>query len=180
MTNETVQKAIEVRNTMQSLANAVAYGLVPYYFHSVALEGPDTQDTVQSKVRKAINGVSLIEDSFSKLTVVKDWEVGLTTAPGDMVYDPDKKYIFVYSGESLMTHSNPEFYPGAQGVYYWEVIPKAKDCVKIYPDINVTVAVTKDEIWWDPVMEHKWRWLGADNNNCVWPPQEGNEWELVE
>lgn len=101
----------------------------------------------------------------------KEWHEGMVTNPGDLVFDPDKIYTYIYSGKDAMTHSNPLFYPGATGVYYWAIIPKVKDGVKIYPDISgIIVAVKNGEIWWNTTADKKYKWVGEDNANCVWAP----------
>lgn len=109
-----------------------------------------------------------------------EWEVGMTTKPGDVVFDPEKKYRYLYTGAEEMTHSNPLFYPGAQGVYYWSIIPNTKSFIKVYPDIpNLAVAVKHGEHWWNTEETAIFEWIGADNDFCVWPPVQGNEWKLV-
>lgn len=99
------------------------------------------------------------------------WSEGMTTQPGDLVMDPEQNYTYIYSGKDAMTHSNPLFYPGATGVYYWAIIPKVKDGFKIYPDISgIIVAVKKGETWWNTTADKKYEWVGEDNANCVWAP----------
>lgn len=99
------------------------------------------------------------------------WSEGMTTRPGDLVMDPDQNYTYIYTGKVTMTHSNPLFYPGATGVYYWAIIPKVKDGFKIYPDISgIIVAVKKGETWWNTTADKKYKWVGEDNANCVWAP----------
>lgn len=112
---------------------------------------------------------------------VKQWEVGMTTESGDIVSDPEGHYSYLFASEAPMTHANPLFYPGSVGVYYWHIIPKTKDGIKIYPDVSgIIVSVKHDELWYDVNSEHLYRWKGVDNPNCVWPPVEGNEWDLVD
>ena len=41
----------------------------------------------------------------------KEWHEGMVTNPGDLVFDPDKIYTYIYSGKEAMTHSNPLFIP---------------------------------------------------------------------
>lgn len=126
----------------------------------------------------------LIADAMSEaesIVTPVEWSEGMTTNPGDIVWDPQKVYKYIYSGNQSMEHTNPLFYPGAAGVYYWNIIPKTKDNIKIYPDVEgIIVAVKQNEVWWDITGSNKYKWRGIDNNNCVWPPVEGNEWELVE
>ncbi len=119
--------------------------------------------------------------ALSKTLDIKEWQQGMTTQPGDLVYDPDKKYIYVYSGASAMTHANPLFYPGSAGVYYWAIVPEMHNGYKVYPDISgIIVAVKNGEPWWNSTKTKLYRWLGVDNNACVWPPVSGNEWQEVE
>lgn len=118
--------------------------------------------------------------TYQALTDAKDWEPGMTTEPGDIVYDPDHNYKYIYTGQDTYKHTNPLFYPGAAGVYHWAVIPKIKDFIKVYPDVQgIIVAVKQGESWWNQSMTQVFKWKGVDNANCVWPPVEGNEWELV-
>lgn len=102
----------------------------------------------------------------------KDWEPGMTTNPGDVVFNPDNGYHFIYSGEPNYTHANPTFYPGAQGVYYWQIIPQVDllTGIKIYPDLpGITVSVRNGEKWYGPDMK-LYQFIGANNDNCVWAP----------
>lgn len=109
--------------------------------------------------------------SFSEYVSLNEWSEGMTTQPGDLVMDPEQNYTYIYSGKDAMTHSNPLFYPGATGVYYWAIIPKVKDGIKIYPDISgIIVAVKKGETWWNTTADKKYEWVGEDNANCVWAP----------
>lgn len=122
------------------------------------------------------------------LADIKTWSVGMTTNPGDIVYDPLEDYKYIFTGAQPMTHNNPTFYPGAAGVYYWAVIPKTKGFIKIYPAIDgIVVAVKQGEYWWNSDQTQVYAWKGVDNANCVWPPPMGgialastNEWELVQ
>lgn len=118
--------------------------------------------------------------TFANLLQDYEWKVGMTTKPGDIVIDPDGKYRYLFTGKEVMTHTNPLFYPGAQGVYYWSIIPDVKSFIKIYPNIpNLTVSVKHGEQWWNTDETAIFEWLGEDNDYCVWPPVEGNEWKLV-
>lgn len=113
-------------------------------------------------------------------TDVREWAEGMTTNPGDMVYDPEGNYVYIYTGSSAMTHINPLFYPGSAGVYYWSVIPNTLDGVKVYPDISgIIVAVKHGEPWWNVDKTAIYTWNGADNDSCVWPPADGNEWTKI-
>lgn len=134
--------------------------------------------TDQSKQRRVASKIA----TFQRMTNAKDWEPNMTTEPGDIVYDPDHNYQYIFSGNASMTHSNPLYYPGSAGVYYWLVIPRIKDFVKIYPDVQgIIVSVKQGEIWWNTSETAKYEWVGVDNDNCVWPPQDGmNEWKRVD
>lgn len=144
------------------------------------------QVVVEQRVKDANGDVekgnALAQSIAMFASALKDysWEVGITTRPGDIVFDPDGKYRYLYTGKEEMTHTNPLFYPGAQGVYYWSIIPNVKSFIKVYPDIpNLTVAVKHGEHWWNSEETAIFEWIGADNDYCVWPPVEGNEWKLV-
>lgn len=150
-----------------------------------------TEDVVPSVIRLSVKGAEGNAEKCRKVvgeltqaiefSDVKDWEVGMTTEPGDRVLDPEGKYVYVYGGAEAMTHANPLFYPGADGVYYWHIVPETLGGWKVYPDIpGIVVAVKKGEIWWDTYREERFRWKGVDNPNCVWPPIDGNEWGKVE
>lgn len=108
------------------------------------------------------------------------WMVGLTTEPGDIVSYNEKLYIF--SSDTSMTHTNPLFHPGADGVYYWTLIPEMKDGYRVYPDTPYnTVAVKKGDIWWNSAMTERYEFIGEDNDNCVWAPDdESNLWKPIE
>lgn len=107
---------------------------------------------------------------------IREWQQGMTTQPGDLVYDPDKKYTYVYSGQTAMAHNNPLFYPGSAGVYYWAIVPEIYNGHKVYPDISgIIVSVRNNEMWWNSNRTGLFKWKGADNNACVWPPASGNE-----
>lgn len=129
---------------------------------------------------KARISVSFLGESASLLTV-KNWNINMVTNPGDLVKSPDTEFVYVYSGKDVMTHSNPLYFPGSVGVYYWTIVPEVKNGFKVYPDINgIIVAVKKDEVWWNTTKTQKFYWKGADNANCVWPPVVGNEWGVVD
>lgn len=104
----------------------------------------------------------------------------MTTNPGDVVFDPEGKYRYIFTGNEPMTHSNPLFYPGAAGVYYWAIIPRLKDFIKVYPDIEgIIVSVKQGEIWWNTDETMQYRFIGQDNASCVWAPSDEEEtlWE---
>lgn len=175
---ERIKKARELRNqfdSSSSLGMIVAKALLPVFMENTVI-GANNDGSL---VRATISNISVAEQTLYQ--DAKDWEVGMATKPGDFVKSPIDDFMYVFSGSTEMTHTNSLFYPGAQGVYYWEIVPKNHQGVKVYPPYgsNITVAVKKDEIWYDTSLEHKWRWKGEDNNNCVWPPQEGNEWEKM-
>lgn len=110
----------------------------------------------------------------------REWEVGMTTQPGELVYNPDKTFIFAYAGATPYKHANSTFYPGSSGVYYWSILPEIYEEVKVYPDIpGIIVSVKQNEIWWDKNKNEKYCWVGVDNANCSWEPQPGNEWKKV-
>lgn len=147
--------------------------LVPYMASSRVIAAAEDQ----AQTRELASEVA----SFVSLAAVTPWSVGMTTKPGDIVLDPLEEYQYIYTGTSEMTHTNPMFYPGASGVYYWAIIPKMKDFIKVYPDVDgIIVAVKQGEKWWNTDQTQVFTWKGADNANCVWPPVEGNEWELVQ
>lgn len=166
---EKLELAIEVIKTEKLALKS----LVPYMVSSrISTAGED-----QAKTREIASEVA----PFASLNGKKPWTVGMTTKPGDIVLDPIGDYSYLYTGKTEMTHDNPTFYPGAAGVYYWAVIPKLKNFVKVYPDIDgIIVSVKNGEKWWNTDQTQIFTWKGADNKNCVWPPAEGNEWELVQ
>lgn len=98
----------------------------------------------------------------------KIYTVGLVTPPGTPVKASEEaEYTYLYSGATEMTHSNPLFYPGASGVYYWAIIPHTKNGHKIFPDVEgIVVAVKKDELWWDPTGTKLYRWNADDWADC--------------
>ena len=93
----------------------------------------------------AINGDTAEARKFScsyvadmeTLLPIRPWAEGMTTEPGELVYDPDGVNHYMYSGAEKMTHSNPTFYPGASGVYYWSIVPDVLNGAKVFPNINI-------------------------------------------
>ena len=129
-------------------------------------------------VSNARTFVGTLGDGVNLMTP-RPWEVGMTTEPGDLVYDPERNHIYAFGLAMPMTHTNPLFYPGSAGVYHWLIVPKTKEGVKIYPDIQgIIVAVKQNELWWNVDQTAIFYWKGVDNPNCVWSPVEGNEWGL--
>lgn len=130
--------------------------------------------------QEKVNALAQSISTFANALESQPWKIGMITRPGDIVLDPDGNYRYLYTGQEEMTHTNPLFYPGAQGVYYWSIIPNSKSFIKIYPDIqNITVPVKHGEYWWNIEETDIFEWIGEDNDYCVWPPVEGNEWKLV-
>lgn len=173
-----MKKARQMRDELDSyssLGSIVVKAFLPVFMSEMVKAANGDGETIRGN----ISNISIAEKVISK--EAKEWEVGMKTSPGDIVKSPIDDFIYVYSGQTEMTHANSLFYPGAEGVYYWEIIPKTHQGVKVYPPYgsNVTIAVKKNEIWYDHLLESKWRWKGEDNSNCVWPPQEGNEWEKL-
>lgn len=167
--------------------------LVPYMVSSrVSTAAADQAQTreIASEVAPLVSLISTLnQQTFSLTDTAKSaglvdavpWSVGMTTKPGDIVLDPMGEYAYLYTGTDAMTHTNPMFYPGASGVYYWAIIPRVKNLIKIYPDVEgIIVAVKHGEKWWNTDQTQIFTWKGVDNQNCVWPPVEGNEWELVQ
>lgn len=156
------------------ISHMVSEKLILAEAQTMSLEDTDSS---QKAARELASEVA----PLASLVDVKHWSVGMTTKPGDIVLDPLEQHKYLYTGTSEMTHDNPMFYPGASGVYYWAIIPDTKDLVKIYPDVDgIIVAVKQGEAWWNVDQTQIFKWKGADNAACVWPPVEGNEWELVQ
>lgn len=100
------------------------------------------------------------------LLPIRPWVEGMTTEPGELVYDPDGVNHYMYSGTEKMTHSNPTFYPGASGVYYWSIVPDILNGAKIFPSIDgIVVFVKNGDIWWNPDKTQKYVWTG-DEYDC--------------
>lgn len=134
--------------------------------------------TNQAKQRQIASDTA----TFQLLTNGRDWEVNMTTNPGDIVYDPDHNYRYIFTGTETYKHTNPLFYPGAAGVYHWAIIPRIKDFIPIYPAVEgIIVSVKNGSIWWNTEETQKYKWVGVDNDNCVWPPSDSvNEWQKIE
>ena len=166
-----VDVAVETNKQLKRQKRAVSNTIPQFLNDRMVASNND-----QSKARVF---VAAIGDSASFLSA-REWEVGMLTTPGEVVYDPNKDFEYVFSAATEMIHANPLFYPGAAGVYHWAIIPKTKDEIKIYPNIQgIIVAVKQGEFWYDVNEEHIYSWKGQDNPNCVWPPVAGNEWELI-
>lgn len=148
----------EVRAQHQAITTTIPH---------LSAEGMILANGDAAKARKVVSAmvasVSLLE--------ARPWVAGMTTAPGELVEAPDKKYLFAYSGKEPMTHGNPLFYPGASGVYYWAVVPNVKDGIPLYPDLpGIIVAVKKNQLWWDVAGTSLYRWTAADWSDCSYPP----------
>ena len=119
---------------------------------------------------------------IAELMQAKDWHPGMATDPGDLVYDPQKQHIYIYTGKTAMVHSNHLFYPGASGVYYWAIVPDMHEGYKVYPGYltGIIVAVKRDEVWWNTAKTKRYRWNDADNAACVWQPGQQGVHQWVE
>lgn len=169
----TLDEKLELAIKVIQMEKLALKSLVPYMVASRTSTAADDQAQTREIACEVAPFVSLVEQ--------KPWSVGMTTVPGDIVLDPIGEYAYIYTGTSEMSHTNPAFYPGASGVYYWAILPKTKDFVKVYPNIDgIIVAVKHDEKWWNVDQTQTFKWKGTDNANCIWPPVEGNEWELVQ
>lgn len=120
---------------------------------------------------------------MSSLLNIRPWAEGMTTEPGELVYDPEGVYHYMYSGDTKMTHSNPTFYPGAAGVYYWSIVPDTYDNTKVFPNIEgIVVFVKSGDTWWNPDRTRKYVWSG-DDYNCpsnYFPGAEGvHQWHEI-
>ncbi len=163
LTNQRIKEALEKSAAGVTSGQAVSaiYGLV---------QANAVMDDATAKTFAAT--ISNCQGVFA----ATEWYVGMTTKPGDIVHYGN--YNFIYSGTEPMTHSNQLFYPGAIGVYYWQVIPETKDDWKVWPDIpDVACAVLTGESWWNIEKTKLYTWNGADTTSCVWAPSDTvNEW----
>lgn len=98
-----------------------------------------------------------------ELMETRPWEAGMITQPGDPVRNPDDTHTYLYSGAAAMSHANPTFYPGAQGVHYWAIIPAMQDGIKVFPDVpGIIVFVKQGEQWFDPQRSKVYEWTAGD------------------
>lgn len=170
-TNSLMQKAISAKQRYKNAISAMQAMAPLIAANEVRANAGD--DALNRSFAAKASALAAISD-------VREWEVNMVTSPGEMVYDPDKKHVYIYTGTTPMTHSNPTFYPGSAGVYYWMIIPELLDGVKVYPDISgIIVSVKHGEQWWNTTKTAVYTWNGVDNNACVWPPMDGNEWTEV-
>lgn len=133
--------------------------------------------TDQMKQRQVSSEVAAYQILFDTL----EWELDMVTNPGDVVWDPEHNYQYIFTGTEPYKHTNPLYYPGAAGVYHWSIIPHVKNFCKIYPNVDgIIVSVKQNEVWWNVDGTQQYKWVGVDNDNCVWPPVEGNEWKKVD
>ena len=114
---------------------------------------------------------------------VRDWQVGMETLPGEFVWDPAKEYAYMYGGQTAMTHNNQTFFPGAQGVYYWIIVPKMHEGRPVFPGLpGIVVFVQKGSEWWNADKRSIYRWAG-DDYQCpsnYYPGAVGvYQWQLV-
>lgn len=166
-----LEKAHEVNHILKAQRTAINESLPQILSVGVTLANGDA---AKARIVTAAIGSSI------SLMDARAWTTNMTTRPGELVYDPQQKYIYAYTGATAMTHANTLFYPGASGVYYWAIIPPTMNEIKVYPDIpGIIVAVKQGELWWNTERTTKFKWRGLDNANCVWPPVNGNEWEVA-
>lgn len=151
----------------------------------------DTLPAFANESMKLANGdaakgrevAAILVDAVPLLTVL-DWEVNMTTNPGDLVRSPDGKFVYAYSGKAAMKHTNSTFYPGSVGVYYWAIVPNTRDGIPIFPDVQgIIVAVKKDQLWYDVTGATLYRWNAADWTDCPYNYPPGavgvHQWEEV-
>lgn len=113
----------------------------------------DDTVAVRKMVNRAAPAIALLE--------VKTFVEGLVTHPGDVVVNEGSSQRYLYVGKEKMIHSNPTFYPGAQGVYYWNIVPSMKNGSKIFPDVQgQVIAVQPGEKWWNPTGDTLYEWTG--------------------
>jgi hypothetical protein len=134
----------------------------------------------QAKARQ----IALAAAAAVPLLAVRDWQPGMATEPGDPVYGLDRDYVYLYSGKDPYTHSNPGFYPGASGVYYWSIVPSLYKGEPVFPDIpNIVVFTRQGSIWWNHDKAARYRWTGNDYDcpSVFYPGALGvHQWERVE
>lgn len=159
--NEALKRVILGENLSGGSAVAAMYTLV----QDNAVKDADT-------ARKFASNVSCCIGVFGG----REWQEGMQTAPGDFV--KYNGYTFIYTGKEPMIHTNPLYYPGAVGVYYWQVIPEMKEGWRIWPDIpDISCSVLQGESWWNVDGTKLYTWNGLDNPNCVWEPSDSvSEW----
>lgn len=113
------------------------------------------------------NIAASVLSEFSDFLNVTNWQVGMTTATGEIVRYGN--YNYVYTGKETMIHTNPLFYPSATGVHYWSIIPQIYQEHKVYPNIDgISVSVVQDELWWNTTKDVLYKWNAVDNSHCVW------------
>ena len=95
----------------------------------------------------------------------KVYATGLVTNPGDPVVRGGNGQVYLYSGTAPMTHSNPLFFPGASGVYYWAIVPRLYKGIPVFPHTaGIVVFVKRGSVWWDPPCTATYKWDAADYN----------------
>lgn len=126
-----------------------------------------------SKVRSLAQSIA----SFAHMMPIREWVVGMTTEPGDIVWDPDDVYRYVYTGSESMEHTDPDSYPGSDAAY-WAIIPRIFGNLKIFPDAeNAVISVRQGELWFNADTNMIYMWVGPDTDNCTEPPSENsNVW----
>jgi hypothetical protein len=111
------------------------------------------------------------------------WSTGMVTGPGELVYGPNRDYLYMYSGKDAYTHSNAEYYPGSPGVYYWAIVPAMHGGERVFPDrAGIVVFVENGSIWWDTEITQLYRWTGPDFDcpSVYYPGALGvHQWERV-
>jgi len=118
----------------------------------------------------------------SALLTAREWYQGMTTAPGDLIYDPQQRFIYIFTGTTPMTHTNPLFFPGAAGVFHWAIVPEMHEGYRVWPDVEgIIVAVQQDEIWWNTDKTARFQWNAVSNTAAHWQPgQTGvHQWVAI-
>ena len=152
----------------------------PYYPNPPADENnvlPAVATLFEFQAMQAGGDASIMRAMASSVPVafpsipVRDWFVGMTTRPGDMVYDRDREFAYLFSGATAMTHHDPGHFPGAPGVHHWSIIPRLYRGYRVWPGIEgIIVSVRQGEIWWNPELTRRFRWVGVDNHAAHWSP----------
>lgn len=162
---------VEALKSQLKVQNAAMELMVPKQFAS------DIKSTEgdYSEARQVVSDYSTVS-GFLK---VKDWEDQMTVHPADLVYDPEQVYAYAYVGISSVTLASEDA-PGTVGADYWAIVPKTKDGIKIFPDVEgAVVAVKNGEEWYDVNGEHVYAWTGEDTSFCSDAPFS-NETESAE
>ncbi len=168
--------AIAPRMKLDKQKGAAFDEVVPVMLSEQTVLVADDAPALHQMVSKAAPAIALLD--------AKVFVEGLVTHPGDVVVNENSSQRYLYVGKEKMIHSNPTYYPGAPGVYYWNIVPSMKSGSKVFPNVDgQVIAVQPGEKWWNPTEDTLYEWAGEayDCPTNFYPGAAGvHQWVKVE